>query len=85
MYVTKKIPTRERDFSVLQNVHTIFEAYTTSCLVGMWPEREAYCPPPPNTDVKNELRYTCIPPPPIYLHGVCRNNFYLLAQYSTQH
>jgi len=30
----KNLPTRERDFSFLQNVHNVFEAYPTSYSVG---------------------------------------------------
>ena len=65
MYVTKKIPNTESDFSVPQNAHIVFEAHPTSCSVGTWPEREVDCSPPPNAGVKNEWRYTCINPPPL--------------------
>jgi hypothetical protein len=57
---------------------------TTSCFLGGTggPGRQADCSRPPSARVKNELSYN--PTPPIFLHGVERDNFTFLPKIHPQ-
>ena len=73
-------PSRERGFSLHQNVQTDSGTHAapysvgigTSFRRGKQPMSETDHSPPSSVEVKNEWRY--ISTPPLCLHGICKDN-----------